>query len=189
MRFLLMIALLTLLAGSALAQGAGEDMIGLFFDFPCDGYNTNHVSTGAPFDAYIALLNPSVDSVGGYELKITFDPADIFVLGADGPNNWTNFGDNLNHLVGYGVPLPVEGDCVHLATVHLLYTGVDMVNIHFGPSEPSSIPGFPVISDGANPDILIACPCTTADCIVATINGDPVSTEQRSWSSLKSLFD
>ena len=66
-----------------------------------------------------------------------------------------------------------------------------------GPSVPSSVGGAgPAIADGANPDILVVCNYTSGpgyDGLVATLFGAgidfPVSTESRSLSDVKALFD
>ena len=77
-----------------------------------------------------------------------------------------------------------------LATIQMLYSGVDRVEIALGPATPASIPDEMAIADGENPEVLIACPCLTEDCIVATLNGEGVvATEAQSWTNVKSLFD
>ncbi len=191
MRTLLTIVLLALLAGGAAALEDHElNMMGVFFS-PTDFVDetTNFDTMGAPFSAYLVILNPTVDSIGGYECSITMDPS-VFVLSVAGENGWTNFGDNTNHLCGYQVPLPVEVDSAVLATFTLLQPAPIYVEIFLGPSDPASIPDVPVIANGENPDDLIACNCTTADCMVATLNGNGViATEIATWTSVKALFD
>ncbi|MBD3220169.1 hypothetical protein GF314_02925 [bacterium] len=193
MKKLLALALVAMMATVAVAQpgNSEENMMGMFFsetDFTDE--NTNFDPVGAPFNGYVVLLNTTVETVGGYELGIAVSDPTVFVLAVTGPNGWTNFGDNLNHLVGYQVPLPAGDVGTVLATVNMLYSGTDLVTFAFGPSEPSSIPGYPVIADGANPDDLYACPLTNEDAgYVATLNGDGVTaTETSSWTNVKSLF-
>ncbi len=192
MKTLLTIAMLALLTSGAAALEDHElNMMGVFFS-PTEFVDetTNLDTTGAPFAAYLVLLNPTVESVGGYEVSIRFEPPLPFVLSVTGENGWTNFGDNTNHLCGYQVPLPSMGYGVVLATFTMLMTGTDYVEIWLGPSDPASIPGVPVIADGSNPDLLIPCNCTTHDCMVATLNGDGVvATTDETWTSVKALFD
>jgi hypothetical protein len=199
MKKLLVLTFVVMVAGGALAQGHSDNMMGMFFDasIPFDSDNTNFVNTFAPFNAYIVLLAPSVASVGGYECGIGMGAAPPFVLGVTGPNGWTNFGGNMNHLVGYTEPLPrMDGGTV-LATMNMLYTGTDVIAVHYGPSDPASIPDVPVIADGSNPDILIGCTLTCDTNpetnpfpdVVATINGGGVvATENHTLSDVKALF-
>lgn len=189
MKKLLALALVVMVAGGAIAQTTEDNMMGMFFAEPFNSENTNFVNTFAPFDAYVVLLNATVESIGGYEVGIGI-PATVFVLSASGPNNWTNFGGNLNHLCGYGTPVPAMAEGTVLSTMNMLYTGTDIIEVLYGPSEPASIPGMPVIADGANPDILIGCNLTSTGDVVATINGGGVvATEQHTLSGVKALFE
>ncbi|MBD3222487.1 hypothetical protein GF314_14725 [bacterium] len=175
MRRWLMVAAMAVVAVGGHAQL--PNTMGMFFDDEqFSTATTNFDPAGAPFDGYIVLLTPSVDTIGGYELGISVSDPTVFVLAVTGPNGWTNFGGNLNHLVGYQVPLPSTGYGTVLATVNMLYGGTDTVFFEFSPSDPSSIPGHPIIADGENPDDLLACPINSAPgtSTVATLNGDGV---------------
>ena len=189
MKKLLALTLVVMVAGGALAQSSEDNMMGMFFAEPFISENTNFENTFSPFNAYNVLLGPTVETVGGYELGISM-PAEVFVLGVTGPNGWTNFGSNLNHLCGYQTPLPVVDGGTVLSTLNMLYTGTDIIYIGFGPSDPASIPGVPVIANGADPEDLIACNLTSDGGFVATINGPGVvATEQHSLSFVKALFE
>jgi hypothetical protein len=189
MKKLLALALVVMVAGGALAQTTEDNMMGMFFAEPFVSETTNHVNTFAPFPGYVVLLNPTVESVGGYEVGISM-PATVFVLGVTGPNGWTNFGSATNHLAGYQVPLPVAEGGTVLSTLNMLYTGTDIIYIGFGEATPPSIPGVPVIANGANPDDLIACNLTSDGGFVATINGPGViATEDYSLTGVKALFE
>jgi len=199
MKHLLTALLVLLIATTASAQFVDNTM-GMFFspdEFVVE--NTNFDTAGAPFQAYIVLLNGNMVAVGAYEVGIEISDPSVFILGASGPSGWTNFGDNLNHLAGYTVPLPLpSGDAV-LCTLDLLYTGVDTVEIFFGPSEPSSVDGAgPAVADGVNPDILYVCEYTsgsTHDGLVATLNGEGIdgggcpAVEMQTLSGVKALFE
>ncbi len=194
MKKLLTITLVSLMACGAFAQDfSGSNMMGMFFsntDF--SEANTNHVNAFAPFNGYIVLLNCTVESVGGYEVSVAISDPGVFVLLASGPNGWTNFGSATNHLCGYMVPLPCDaGGNAVLGTLQMLYTGVNTVNIDFGPASPSSFNNEgPGIAQGSNPDNLILCGYTTPTGLVATINGGGVvATENHSLTSVKALFN
>ena len=145
-----------------------------------------------PFTLYISLHDASIPAVGGYEVGIT-TPPEVLILAASGPNGWTNFGDSTNHLVGFGTPLPTDGEpFTILGQLECLGfsepTGPWTISYHG--AEPASIPGHdgPVIADGFDPTNLIAC---------GFVDGSPdvfffsvvVATEQQSWTAVKSLFD
>jgi hypothetical protein len=195
MKLLIVTSLVLLVAVSASAQL--ENSIGMFFsesEFTRDNTNYDPV-VGTPFDAWTVLLNPTVGSVGGYEASFAVDPS-LIALAVDGPNGWTNFGSQYNHLVGYQTPVITGGDAVlgHFLFIYLVPTPSD---IFMGPSSPSSVGGAgPAIADGGNPDILLVCNYTSGPGfggLVATLNGAgidfPVATQERTLSDVKALFD
>ena len=200
MKTLLTLSLVVLLAGSALAQDTLPNAMGLFFsETELTEANTNMDTSGVPVDAYIALLNTDLFSVGAYEVGIEISDASVFILAADGPNGWTNFGQPNNHIVGYATPVPaVDGNAV-LGHLSLLYSGADTVEMAFGPSTPSSFDGQgPGVADGTDPENLVLCTYVTGPDgggLVATLNGagvvfegGGVATENHSWSGVKALF-
>ena len=191
MRTLLTVCLLCLVVSPAFAEFPGVNLIGVFFsDTEFSQETTNIDCEPVPFNAYLALINGTVDSVGGYECALGLSNPAVFLLAVTGPNGWTNFGDNTNHLCGYQTPLPVQLPGTVLATIQMLYTITDPVNISLGPATPASIPDEMAIANGDNPEDLIPCPCLTADCIVATIWGDGVvATESHTWTGVKALFE
>jgi hypothetical protein len=176
------------LAGPGLAHD--DNTMGMFFsasDFDDEARNLQ--TSASPFQAYVVLLEPSVNTVGGYEVGIEFSESLVFVLGVNGPNGWTNFGGDLNHLVGYVTPLPVHGEGSVLCTMQMLYTQDRHVEIHFGPSDPASLPGVPVIADGSDATRLIGCAVLGPGGHVASLNRPAPITDEAKWSSVKSLFD
>ncbi|MBD3220172.1 hypothetical protein GF314_02940 [bacterium] len=199
MKTLITLSLAVLLAGTAVAQGTNA--MGMFFDsadFTSETTNVD-IASGLQATGYIVLMNPAVDSIGGYELGVTLsDEASLVPLSVTGPNGWTNFGDNLNHLCGYQTPLEYSGSAAVLAQINFLFIGTATIEITYGASEPSSVDGAgPAIANGENPDDLIVCEystCPEFEGLVATVNGDGVelcdvvATETQSWSSVKSLF-
>ena len=189
MRKALCLCLALVLAGPAIAYD--DNTMGMFFsDSDFSEEARNHDTGSAAFNGYVVLLDPSVNTVGGYEVGIEISESMVFVLGVTGPNGWTNFGGNLNHLVGYVTPLPVYSDGTVLCTLQMLYTQEQYVQIHFGPADPPSLPdGVPVIADGADATNLIACHVLGRDGQVASLNRPAPVTDDAKWSSVKSLFD
>jgi hypothetical protein len=202
MKKLLVLGLVAVMASGALAQfiehGSEENMMGVFFDAEVfTSETTNFMAAGLPFNAYIVMLNATVPSIGAYEAGLMLSEP-VFILGVTGPNGWTNFGNNTNHLAGYMTPLPASADGgVVLSTLNMLYTGVAAVEISMGPSSPSSFNSEgPGIANGEDVDETHLCPLTTymeegqVWGVVATINGTGVvATEAHSLSSVKALFN
>ena len=199
MKKLLALTFAVMVAGGALAQTDMDNMLGMFFTNDVGQIHMNmpavegvpHPDTNvdilAPVDAFIVLLYPTIESVGGYEVGIGVDGPG-FILSVLGPNGWTNFGDNTNHLVGFQTPVPAGEYGMVLCVMNIFPQGT--MGFTFGPSEPASIPGFPAIADGTNPENLLPCELTTPDGIVATINGGGVvAVEEHTLTSVKALFD
>jgi hypothetical protein len=201
MKKLLVLALVALTASGATAAFYEGGVLGLYFsDTAFIQENTNINTTPAPFNAYIVLLQSPTSTIGAYEVGITISDLSVFVLNATGPNGWTNFGSNTNHLCGYQVALPVDAnDSVVLGTLQMLYAGAGVVTIDFGPANPSSfaLPNGPYdpagggIADGALPDDLYHCSIVSGGVAgtVATLNGEGVATEQTTWTSVRNLFE
>ncbi len=201
MRTLLVLALVAVIAGGASATEFYEGgVLGLYFsDTDFTPLETNYITSSAPFNAYIVLLQSPTSTIGAYEVGITISDLSVFVLNATGPNGWTNFGSNTNHLCGYQVALPVDAnDSVVLGTLQMLYAGAGVVTIDFGPANPSSfaLPNGPYdpagggIADGATPDNLYHCALSTGDVVgtVATLNL-VVAAESRTLTGVKALFE
>jgi len=189
--FLIALLLLVPLA-AAQAQYEGPNLLGMFFsDTEFSEETANHAPAPELFDAYFVLLNPEVDSVYGYEVGISTTDPNCFFLYVTFPNNGDNFGNDMDHMVGYGTPVPVVDDVVILSTVTLLYVYSDYVEISFGVSSLNSIPGHdgPVIANGADPDDLIPCTIPSGEIsgVVATLNG-VVAVEHHSLTGVKALF-
>ena len=194
MKKLLALALVAMMAGGAMAQV--HNGMGIFFSDTVFDETTNTIAPAAstPFDMYLVLIAVDFANVGGYECGIEFSEVGTLLLSVGGPNGWTNFGDNTNHLVGYQSALPVSGDgSVVLATFSVMRLNTDAVDITLGPSDPASIPGVPVVADHADPDNLHSCVLTsgaTSPGVVANYNGSGiVATEASSLTDVKALFD
>jgi len=186
MKTLLMTLVIVVLAGAAMAQ----DSMGISAS-PDTHMNFVNITSGVPFEFYLVLLDPSSGLIGGYECGVGFLGGNApIVLGVTGPNGWTNFGSNLNHLVGFTSPLPAT-DVTVLATFSCLVVDPAPYEtlVTMGASDPSSFGGEgPGYSDGDNPDLLILCD-VPADGIVGTISTEVVATEALSLTSVKALFN
>jgi hypothetical protein len=197
MKKLLVLGLVAVMATGALAQSGDDNMMGIFFsDTEFVDETTNFPNTFAPFNAYVVLLNGTVNSIAAYEVGMMVSDPSVFVLAVSGPNGWTNFGNNLNHLAGYMTPVPVAENGTILATLNMLYTGVATVEMSMGPATPSSFDDLgPGYANGENVDDLVLCSLTVPTNgdvwgVVATINGDGVvANEAHSLSSVKALFN
>ena len=184
MKTLLSTLLIALLAVPALAvdeMGISNSMT------DHDGYI--FVDAGTPFDFYVALIDPSSSAIGGYECGLSFVGGEPFVLNVSGPNNWTNFGGPLNHLVGYGTPLPATPFMV-LCTINALVPAAPFnALVVMGPSDPSSFGGVgPGYSDGVDPTILVLCSVPN-DGVVGVITTEVVANQASTLSDVKSLFE
>jgi len=189
MKHLMIVALILVTAGVATA----DDTFGLWRQLDGDFVNyipVHEVTT--PFTLYVTLHDPTVFSVGGYEVGIEL-PNLILILAASGPNGWTNFGDTHNQIVGYMTPLSTYGEpVVVLGQIECL--GLDVLDgpafAVYGAASPASIPGHdgPVIANGVNPDHLIACGYVTGSPDVFWFS-DPLATRTETWTGVKALFD
>jgi len=195
--------IIIVLAGPVLAQvWDAPNSMGLFFsetDFSTDFTNADPAS-GEPFDAWIVVRWSSLQFIGGYECSLDM-PATVFVLSVGGPNGWTNFGSQTNHLVGYATPVPAHatGHAV-LAHLELYYASPGVwADINMLAAEPSSFGGEgPGVVDGVDLDNLQLCRPSGYYCfsenLVATLWGDgiycdPLATEGLTWSSVKAVFE
>jgi len=193
MKKLLALSLVVLVAGTATAQ---MPALGLFFSNSefTDAQTNLNPELGVAFDAYLVMLGADFVSLGGYEASIAEDSGGLLtVTGATWPNNGFNFGQNLNHLVGYGTPLPVTDGVAVLCTISMIYGGSGTVEFTSGAATPPSVPGWngPVFGDNANIDDLVEGTSTGGApiAVIATLNGDGiVAVEQSSLSQVKSLF-
>jgi hypothetical protein len=196
MKKLLALILVALLSSAAF----GQPTLGLFFsDTTFDDSTTNfNAIANVPFDSYIVMLGgEDFTAVGVYEVGITL-PASVFTLNVEGPNGWTNFGGNTNHLVGFGAndlgfPIPGANGAVVLCTMQLMATTTDALVIEFGPADPPSVPDWdgPVVADSDDVNTLIPAPTTAGEMngVVATLNGAGITAvESETFSDVKDLF-
>jgi hypothetical protein len=186
------VASLTLAMALVVSGGAAaSDVLGMFFDgddFEAESAAVN-TTPGSPFYGYVVLLDASPSSVGAYEVGITFTSSSVTSLGVTGPNGWTNFGDDTNHLVGFVTPLPTNSSGTVLCTMNLMQMDSERVDIEFGPASPASISGVPVIADGNDLQNLIECELYGGGPVVASLNAPPHQFQEIPLSEVKALFD
>lgn len=203
------LALWTLLATAGVCH-ALDNSIGLFFsDVAFSRQYTNiNPEIGVPFEMHVVFLSPTLELVAGYEVAIGLDGA-LTITSIDGPNGWTNYGSDTNHLVGYGTPLPANPDGTVFASLTMIASSEATVELRLGPSVPSSVNGCcPAVADSENLYDLVLCSYASCEenwegdpeypALVATIHGDGVSMpplcpdlpiENQNWSTIKGLFD
>ena len=103
-----LLTIVLILAATAASATLLDDSMGMFFsEHDYFVANTNWDTDGTPFEAHIVLVNPTMQAIGAYEVRIDMTDPRVFILHIDGTNGWTNFGENTNHLAGYSTPLPV----------------------------------------------------------------------------------
>jgi hypothetical protein len=192
MKKMLALALVALMAGGALAQGPE---MGMFFD-PAD-FNedtTNFdVTPNAPFPAYLVVVGAQFDALAAYEVGISA-PAEVFFIDVGGPNGWTNFGSNTNHLVGFQTPVPMMEEGTVVAEMQMLTASEAPLVFEFGPADPPSDPDWngPIVLDAADLNTLIPANLVTGEPngVIATLNGDGVvAVENQTLSGVKALFE
>jgi len=196
MKALIGVLLMVVPMSLAQAQWSDENMMGLFFSASeFTDATTNLDTAGFPFNAYIVILNPELETIGGYEVGVSFSDPLVIPLSAQGPNGWTTEGDYLNQIVSFDTAVPVVDDSAVLCTLQLLYTGEAMVEICFGPADPTSLPDHEgaVLISGNDGDDLIPCVNPLGEgvgCLVATLNNDSPgpAVEQTAWTTVKTLF-
>jgi hypothetical protein len=176
-----------MLVGPAQAQ---DDALGLYFsdtEFTEETASAD-ITPGFLLVAYIVLTSPTGTVVDGYEVGISCTAPD-FAIPLTGLQFFDqNLGTNTNQIVTFGTPKPVAAGGTVMTSVFLGTGSTELEEISFGPSDPSSLPdGRPVVAYG---DLgLVACSYPWGDPVVARLNAEPVSVDQRSWSRLRALFE
>lgn len=177
--------------GSQAVGRRAVDTMGMFFDDSTFDAATARLNTtpGEPFDAHVVLLDGTPNTIGVYELGIAFSDDGVEVLSVGGPSGWTNFGDSLNHIVGYSTPLPVSAEGTVLCSFSLMQASAEPASIDLGPSSPSSIPGSPVIVDWDDIEAPLACELFGGGPTVAVLNPTELFWERASLTHVRGLFD
>lgn len=205
-KFLMLMIVASLgLAGLAHAQcNPDPNEIGIFWSENCDACQNCLNYIGGPAYAYVVLMNPTQPGgVLGFEFSLTnadgsgfISPPAVFLVGYYLPPGSINVDSAPDFIVGIAAPLPWS-PCITLVTIDMLV--FDPTPWCFGvkPILYPSIPGHMVYADGADPGNLLPMypnngPDAT-DYAMACLNSpdcppDPISSEETSWGSLKSLY-
>lgn len=185
MQRLIMGLIAIILMAGATAQ-AGDNALGFYFsntEFTRE--SASGVSTpGFNQLAYIVLTNATGTTVSGYEVSIAATAPDFAIVLTDHP--FENAGTNMNHLVTFSTPLPVDPNGTVLTMCIFGMDSMEYTEISFGPSDPSSLPDTPTVTftDAG----LVPATFPFESSVVAWLNEDPVASEAQSWSGVKALF-
>lgn len=190
MRKLLVLTLALLLAGSAFAIIEPDDnVLGLYFDLNADEVCALGVSPYDSVELYLIYTNPTYSELYGFEAGLTMEGSAILLTNVFANPQALNVGDNMNMIVGFGVPT-VTTPATLLSTMEILYTDVagGPVSFFLHGTEPSSIdPAYPVLLlvDGQLMQVFTPSPfgpvAQINECIV-------VATQPMTFEQVKSLY-
>ncbi len=202
-RFVLTVTTIVVLSLLAPIQGLaqfGNNLLGCYTDEDM-GAVTMDVTPFVSMPVYIVLSNPynyntdtEVSLVGGVEFRFITSGVEHMLLETvwNTPSFIDVGSDENGHCVGFGIPIPV-GDGGYLTmcvkTVVLYAEGV--VNVHFAPSIPSSIPNLMAYVDSSiEPITLIPLYPASGDFAdpVFTFSGMTVATDKASFDEIKAMY-
>jgi hypothetical protein len=199
MKTLLALALVAVMASGALAQTEMNE-VGFWMDSG-DGtyYNVVAPEPFVWYDLVTTVHNPSVDSIGGYELTLGFPHGapEIISFSTDllGGLDVNDLPDVF--VVDFGTPVPsADFTVIQRHTLLLVQAFVAPIEVTLGPVPNPSIPGAngPVIADGTDPSLLIECGYITGQPHVFTFTGYPwiwdvIAVESSTLTGVKALFN
>jgi len=136
--------------------------------------------------SYVVLTGATGSTVAGYEVVISCTAPD-FSIPVTSLFWGENAGTSTNQIVHFATPVPVVAGGTVLSTALVGTASTGYEEISFGPADPSSLPGTPVVDFGGGD--LQPCSYPFGTPVVAWLNADPVATEARSYSGVKRLFD
>jgi hypothetical protein len=200
-RFFVTFAVLSLVAGAAVAQDFGEyaNEIGIYTTTTPTGMADTAIggcSGFGQFVTYLVISNPVDDgsglpigNIGGYECTVTF-PAGWGIVVTLPPNTTDFDGDAPDFFVS-GL-IPVTGMFTVLADITFQsFGGGGQGGVFLNPySGPQTIPGSMAITDADNNFVPSAAHPISGDYAlpVAGICDAVVDNEDVSWGSIKSLY-
>ncbi len=198
-KLLLILAALSLIAGSALA--ANE--IGIYMTEDANPDNTSYNGTPGTFTCYVVCSDPTnfhfgsptsdvvtpISVVGGFEFRVVV-PASVYLLSATMPPQSTNFATPPEWLAGSNAPV-VGGNCT-LLTLNLgAFTGAPG-SIFLTPVQdaPQSVPGEMAITDYNDAFRLNAAYPISGDYALPVFGlwTSVVPTDDAAWGDVKSLY-
>ncbi len=196
-------AVLALVAVSAMAQYPGPDSIGIYTSYDGPTAETS-MATTAPFeeiDIYVCITNPSSAAVSGWEGNITYSgftaPAFNFTAGSNLVGQ--DLPDTYKVFCGIGPsPLALEPNgsgVVHMMTITAFVAQTTTVcELAFEAYVIPSLPGWdgPVYTDGVDVGLIKPLFPSTggAGIPVFRVNGATIPAgEPTTWGEMKGLFN
>ena len=182
------LACLLIIGASPVVGYDDPDMMGFFFDPVAETFCLS-AELNSSLTGYIALLNPSMDAIGGFEVGYDLDGS-AMVLGTTFTNpQCVDVGQPGNHIVGFGSPQTCSQVTI-LATLSLLYLdpASSPVEITLHGTSPASIdPAWPtlLLTDDSLVTTGVIKPFNTFS---ATINGSCGEVDDSTWDGVKSLY-
>ena len=193
MKKLILPLVILLLSTTAFAQiDPDVDMMGIYFDT-----GANMVCANLPLyvysSAYVCITNASAPSgVSGFEFHVDISPPPIIPPVYTLPAGALNVMSPPNFVVGVVSPLPWMPS---IPVVEISIMPIDPSPIYFtlsGVIPSSFVGGFPGYAVGNDPADLRSCGYSVGSPDICAIANGPdcfvVSSEARTWGSVKSIF-
>nr|MEE4266592.1 hypothetical protein [Candidatus Krumholzibacteria bacterium] len=177
-------------AGSAFAQTAYQNNIGVYFDEAGTTLINNDGVVGAK-DIYVVLTNLTVDTVKGFECKLTAEGGMVMSYASISfPVNTVNVGVRFGEVIaGFAEPVMVENGSVMVMQAQVIVTDVSIPGeLYLDPVYFASVEGAPAFLSAG---VLIPANNSTAPgepVLVTNGSEEPVATEGTSFDNLKSLY-
>lgn len=188
MKKLVVFLMVSLMASTAFgALDEDPNSMGIYFDDA--GLANETAFVGGTVNAYLLLMNPTGTLIEGWEGYFDFTfPAGASVFGQVPVLDGINVSTAPDYVVGFSAPKAVAGPAVVMAVFPVLIFSPSEVVFNLGPAAIPSIPGDQMVfqADGV---LQQAGYSTGAPGASAVANGAaPVSVEDQSFGSVKSLF-
>ena len=184
------IALITMVGGTAFAQGNWEDNIGVYFN--ADGtVVSNNDGVAGVHHVYMVLTNVTSPTVDGFECKITAEGGMIISYASKVfPLETINVGTRYGEVIaGFGSPLATVNGNAMVMEFDIIITDPGMPGLlYIAPVYFPSIPGAPAYLSAGE---IVAAKNSTGPgmpVLVTNIPEEPVATETTSFDNLKSLY-
>lgn len=178
------------IGGSAFAQNAYENNIGVYFDADATMISNNDATPGVKH-VYVVLTQLTNATVEGFECKLTATGGmlisyDSKVFPVETINVGTRFGEII---AGFGSPVMAVDGMAVVMELDIIVTDPTMPGeMYLEPVYHPSTPGAPAyLSDG----VVVAAHNSTAPgapVLVTNSTEEPVATEATSFDNLKSLY-
>ncbi len=177
--------ILSVIATAAWAQ---DDALGLYFNETEFTQETANRTTAPGFTmpGYVVLTNATGPMIAGYGVGIASTAADFSIPVTSLGFGDSNSGTNTNQIVSFLTPKPVAAGGTVLSTIFFVTDSTELEEISFGPSNPSSLPGVPVVE--YVPGGAVACSQPFGTPTVAWLNAEVVAVQTEAWGGVKALY-